>query len=336
MVEDNLKEAPIGLDSLERLQTIGTGTFGRVFLVKHKQTGEYFALKCLKKSEIVRLEQVIHTMNEKKILSSLKHPFIVNLKASFQDQQYIYMLMEYVVGGELFSYLRRRGRFPTETTRFFASQIVLALEYMHSGEIAYRDLKPENLLIDHEGNLRITDFGFAKHIENRTFTLCGTPEYIAPEIIMGTGHGKAVDWWALGILMFEMLAGYPPFYENEESPDRFNIYKSILAGTISWPAHFDPAARDLIKRLLATNLTRRLGNLKGGAEDVKRHHFFEGVDWTAVYNKRVTPPIIPEVDFDGDTSNFENYENDGEGCNYDDIGKQFDGPDPHALIFKDF
>jgi protein kinase X len=324
------------MEDLERLQTIGTGTFGRVFLVKHKPTGEYYALKCLKKSEIVRLEQISHTISEKKILTILRHPFIVSMKHSFQDNAYVYMLLEYVVGGELFSYLRKRGRFPIETARFFAAQITLALEYIHARDIAYRDLKPENVLIDHEGNVRLTDFGFAKKIDNRTFTLCGTPEYIAPEIILGTGHGKGVDWWALGILIFEMLAGYPPFYENEESPDKFNIYKSIIAGAVTFPDHFEPQAKDLIKRLLATNVSRRLGVLKGGAEDVKKHSFFEGIDWNEVYNKRLIPPIIPEVEFEGDASNFDNYDNDEDSVHYADIGKHNEGPDPFESHFKDF
>lgn len=164
-------------------------------------------MKMLKKAEVVRLKQVEHINSEKEILAQINHPFLVNLYCTFQDDRNLYMLLEYVVGGELFSHLRRAGKFSNETTMIYAGEIVLALEYLHSLDIIYRDLKPENLLLDEEGHIRITDFGFAKKVEDRTWTLCGTPEYLAPEIIQSKGHGKAVDWWALGILIYEMLAG---------------------------------------------------------------------------------------------------------------------------------
>jgi len=226
-------------------ETLGTGTFGRVRMVTYNyKKPMYYALKMLKKSEIIRLKQVEHIKSEKSILSQINHPFIVVLYASFQDENSLFMLMEYIIGGELFSQLRKVGRFSNDTSRFYAAEIVLALEYLHSKNIVYRDLKPENLLIDKDGHMKITDFGFAKVVEDRTWTLCGTPEYLAPEIIQSKGHGKAVDWWALGILIYEMLAGYPPFYD--ENP--FGIYQKILAGKIEFPRHFDPNAKDLVKK----------------------------------------------------------------------------------------
>jgi len=313
------------LDQLEKHVIVGTGTFGKVYLVKHKVTGKYYAMKTLKKTEVVRLKQVEHINSEKSILTAIKHPFIVNLYRSFQDEKYLYMVMEYVIGGELFSHLRRAGRFNNDVTRFFAAEIVLALEYMHSLNIIYRDLKPENLLIDQQGHIKITDFGFAKKVEDRTWTLCGTPEYLAPEIIQSKGHGKAVDWWALGILIFEMLAGYPPFFD--ENP--FGIYEKILGGRISFPSHFDPNAKDLIRKLLASDRTRRLGNLKGGAMDVKTHKWFKGVDFEALEQRRVPAPIIPEVDGEGDISYFEKYD--------DPVDNEPDMPgDPFKNLFKDF
>ncbi|ODM87193.1 Protein kinase DC2, partial [Orchesella cincta] len=207
------------------------------------------------------------------------------------------MLFDYVCGGELFSYLRRAGKFSSATSSFYGAEIVCALEYLHGKSIVYRDLKPENLLLDREGHLKITDFGFAKMLKDRTWTLCGTPEYLAPEIIQSKGHNKAVDWWALGVLIYEMNCGYAPFYDD----NNFSTYEKILAAKIEWPKYIDAVAKDMIKKLLVPDRFKRLGNMKNGAEDVKRHRWFRDVDWDDV------PPIIPKVSFDGDTRNFDEY-----------------------------
>jgi len=286
-----------------QLKTLGTGTFGRVYLVQHKLSKKYFAMKVLKKSEVVRLKQVEHVNSERNILGQLSHPFIVKLYQSFQNEQSLYMLLEYVIGGELFSHLRKAGRFTNEVTRFYAAEIVSAIEYMHSFDIVYRDLKPENLLLDYSGHIKITDFGFAKRVEDRTWTLCGTPEYLAPEIIQSKGHGKAVDWWSLGILIYEMLAGFPPFFDDHP----FGIYEKILSGKMSFPSHFDTAAKDLIRKLLTADRTRRLGNLKNGVDDIKHHKWFKGIDWGELTSKSQAAPIVPEVRHEGDTQNFEDY-----------------------------
>ncbi|KAL0080624.1 camp-dependent protein kinase 9 [Phycomyces blakesleeanus] len=293
------------LKDFELLDTLGTGTFGRVYLTKFNETNKFYAMKVLKKAEVVKLKQVEHIMSEKNILASIRFPFVVDLFCVFQDSVNLYMLLEYVVGGELFTHLRKAGRFTNDMTRFYASEIVLAIEYLHSKNTIYRDLKPENLLIDYQGHIKITDFGFAKIVEEQTWTwtLCGTPEYLAPEIIQSKGHDKAVDWWALGILIFEMLAGYPPFFD--ESP--FGIYEKILAGKPLFPGHFDLLAKDLLKRLLVSDRNKRLGNLQSGSEDVKRHKWFRGVDWIGLLEKSVPAPIIPNYRHPGDTSNFEKY-----------------------------
>lgn len=302
--------------------TLGTGTFGRVRLVSYKFKGKqvWFALKCLKKTEILRLKQVEHIKAEKAILSEIAHPFIVNLYASFQDDKRLYMLLEYVIGGELFSQLRKVGRFSNETARFYAAEIVLALDYLHSLNICYRDLKPENLLIDKDGHIKITDFGFAKKVEDRTWTLCGTPEYLAPEIIQSKGHGKAVDWWAVGILIYEMLAGYPPFFD--ENP--FGIYQKILAGKIEFPRHFDVNAKDLIKKLLTADRTKRFGCLKNGAEDIKEHKWFKGIEWKDVFARKVKPPYVPAYKAPNDTSNFDKYPDSEEDSSPPLMGKEKD------------
>eukprot|EP01137_Pigoraptor_chileana_P017599 Opistho-2@75902 len=238
-----------GLESFDRIGTLGTGSFGRVMLCKAKHNGEYYAMKILRKERVVKLKQVEHSLNEKHILAAINFPFVVNMLCAFQDKANLYMLLEFIVGGELFSYLRRVGRFPEDQTRFYGSQIVLAFEYLHALNLIYRDLKPENLLIDSRGYIKITDFGFAKLVKDRTWTLCGTPEYLAPEIILSKGYNQAVDWWALGILIFEMAAGYPPFFAEQP----IEIYEKIVAGRLNFPSHFSAEIRDLLKNLLAVD-----------------------------------------------------------------------------------
>ncbi|XP_072118738.1 cAMP-dependent protein kinase catalytic subunit PRKX isoform X1 [Mobula birostris] len=281
----------------------GTGTFGRVLLVKDKKTREYRALKVMSIPDVIRLKQEQHVHNEKSILTEIHHPFLIKLYWTHHDECFLYMLMEYVPGGELFSYLRNMGRFNNSTGLFYSAEIVCAMEYLHAKDIVYRDLKPENILLDKDGHIKLTDFGFAKKLVDRTWTLCGTPEYLAPEVIQSKGHGRAVDWWALGVLMFEMLSGYPPFFDDNP----FGIYQKILAGKLEFPKHLDFYVKDLIKKLLVVDRTRRLGNMKNGADDVKRHRWFKYVDWEAVPLRKLKPPIVPKLSHDGDTSNFETY-----------------------------
>jgi len=299
----------LDLSKLELRATLGTGSFGRVRLVRVIKDGKYFALKILKKSEVIYLKQVEHVKTEKKILEEIQHPYIVNLVGAFQDDKNLYLVLEYVIGGEFFSHLRKAGRFPNDTSVFYSGQVALVFEHLHGMNILYRDLKPENLLLDKDGHCKVTDFGFAKKVDYRTWTLCGTPEYLAPEIILSKGHGKAVDWWALGILMYEMLAGYPPFYDE----DPLGIYQKILEGKIKFPWHFDRHSKDLIKKLLTADLTKRLGNLKAGPEDVKKHKWFSSLDWTALLAKGIGAPITIGAANEEDTSNFEEYPDSEEG-----------------------
>lgn len=292
------------LDSFEQVRTLGTGSFGRVLLVKEKTSAKYYALKVLQKAKVVKLKQVEHTLNEKNILASVNFPFLVNLVSSFKDNASVYMVLDYAVGGELFSHLRRAGRFNESRSRFYGAQIVLALEYLHNLSIIYRDLKPENLLFDNKGYLKITDFGFAKHIDGRTWTLCGTPEYLAPEIILSKGYGKAVDWWALGVLIYEMCAGYPPFYAEQP----IQIYEKIVAGKVRFPAHFSRELRDLLKNLLQLDITRRFGTLKNGVGDIKDHKWFLGTDWFGIYECSLPPPFVPSFKGEGDPDNYDVYD----------------------------
>ena len=248
------------LDEYELLKALGEGSFGRVYIVRHKTNGQYWAFKQLKKYEIIKSKQVDHLKNEVYILNSLSHPFIVKMAGMTQDNRFLYIGMEFVVGGELFTYLRRVVRFPKLQASLYTAQVTLMFEHLHSHNVIYRDLKPENLLIDGEGYLKLTDFGFAKVVENRTYTLCGTPEYIAPEIILNKGHGKGVDWWTVGVLIFEMLAGIDPFNDS----DPMMIYQNIIRGNLKFPRTFDKDGRSLVKHLLVSDLSKRYGNLKNG------------------------------------------------------------------------
>jgi len=288
------------IDDLEISNTVGTGTFSTVSLCLHKPSSSYFALKILPINHVIKLKQVEHVKNEKNILQEIQHPFLLSLIWSYKDQTNLYLMFPYVCGGELFTYLRMAGTFPLTTTLFYTAEIVSAFSYLHSHNIVYRDLKPENILLDRDGHIIISDFGFSKRVPDKTWTLCGTPEYLAPEILQSKGHNKAVDWWALGILIYEMLAGYPPFFD--ENP--FVIYEKILAGEIGWPQQVDGLAKDLVKKLLEHDRTKRLGNMKMGAEDVKNHKFFQGLDWLCVLNRKLVPPIVPSVMAENDSRNY--------------------------------
>lgn len=293
----------IALEDYTIKQTVGTGSFGRVKLVLHQKENRYYAMKILKKVEIIKLKQVDHILSEVSILNMIEHPFLVRMTGITQNDRYLYIVLEYVQGGELFTYLRTVQSLRNEDAIFYSAQVILMFEYLHSKSIVYRDLKPENLLIDAQGYLKLTDFGFAKVIEGRTYTLCGTPEYLAPEILLQKGHGKPVDWWCLGILIYEMLVGIDPFSDEEPMA----VYQNILKGKLKFPSTFEADAKSLVKHLLVADLGKRYGNLKGGVNDIKEHRWYNSFDWNKLLHKELKSPWVPKIKNEGDTSNYSQY-----------------------------
>ncbi|KAK4005936.1 cAMP-dependent protein kinase catalytic subunit PRKX [Daphnia magna] len=297
----------IDLYDFFRARTLASGNFGRVILVQNKLNKQFYAMKVLEKQKVVKKKQVEHTLDEKKVLTAISFPFIVKLEFYFKDNSNLYMVLEYVPGGDMFTHLRKLGRFKEPHARFYATQIVLAFEYLHHLGLIYRDLKPENIMIDTAGYAKVTDFGFTKRIaDRRTWTMCGTPEYLAPEIILVKGYNGAVDWWALGVLIFEMVAGQAPFIADQP----IQLYEKIVAGKIQYPKIFSSEVKDLVRGLLQADLTKRLGNLKNGVGDIKNHRWFQTTDWLAIYQKRVPAPLIPKVKGAGDTRHFQPSEED--------------------------
>ncbi|KIY65339.1 kinase-like protein [Cylindrobasidium torrendii FP15055 ss-10] len=295
-------------------RTLGTGSFGRVHLVQSKHNLRFYAMKVLNKEKVVRMSQVEHTRNEARLLGLVESDFIIKLWGSFQDTQHLFMIMDFVAGGELFSLLRRSagGVFPAHTCKFYSAEVYLALEYLHSHGIIYRDLKPENILLNHDGHIKLADFGFAKKCDT-TFTMCGTPDYIAPELIAKTRYNKSVDWYALGVLIYEMLAGMPPYHDpRDHHQNPVVLYEKIRMGPdyIHWSSYIDPIARNLIRQLMESDPSKRLGNMQGGPQDIMQHYFYYDVNWEELRRKRTQPPYMPSIHGEGDASAFERYPED--------------------------
>ena len=260
----------------------------------------------LEKAKIVRKNQIEHTRNELMLLLSISHDFIISLRANFKDNCNLYFVLDFAIGGELWTHMRKRPGMKESDVRFYAGQMALAIEYLQDRDITHRDLKTENILIDHSGYLKLADFGFAKRVPHRTYTVCGTSEYMAPEIIkegklhraglgLGEGYSKLVDWWAFGILVFEMANHRPPFRHK----DKLTLYELILACDITYPPSFSEHLVDLLRNLLVTDPSTRFS-----APDVLSHPFFRPQPWPEIVSKTVKPPYIPAFASEGDASHF--------------------------------
>ncbi|TNV79205.1 hypothetical protein FGO68_gene13766 [Halteria grandinella] len=286
------------------LKVIGRGSFGKVYLVKKKDNDKLYAMKTLKKDQQLLAAQYASTKAEREILEKINHPFIVKLHFAFQTPQKLYFVMDFLNGGELFYHLKREGRFTESRTQFYAAEILLALECLHKNGVIYRDLKPENVLLDSEGHVKLTDFGLSKQgvIGNRnTYTFCGTPEYLAPEIVKGKGHGKAVDWWSLGLMIYEMLSGINPF--KVRNKNKFEKLQMILEDEIEMQPSFSEEACSLIQGLLTKKPKQRLGY--NGCHEIKDHPFFGNISWAQLEKKEVDPPYRPRINGELDLNNID-------------------------------
>ena len=273
------------------IKLLGEGSFGEVYLVEKKDNHKLFAMKIIAKDKIIAEDLVRYAITERNVMSTIKHPFIVSLCYAFQTQTKLYLIEDYCSGGSLKNFLIEERKFTEERSRIYISEILLALEELHSNDIIYRDLKPENVVIDSGGHALLTDFGLSKEDvmeKDSAHSFCGSVSYLAPEMLKRTGHGKAVDWYLLGVLLYEMLTGSPPYFDLNQK----KMFQKIQSGKLKIPEFVSGTARDLLTGLLEKDPDLRLGSGQG-AEEIKNHEFFGGIDWEAVKNKKLSPPVPP-------------------------------------------
>ena len=306
---EKITKPGVKLQDFKILKVLGRGSFGKVLLVKCKKTQNYFAMKVLKKEKLFKTNQILHTKTEKEVLEKIEHPFLIKLYYAFQNDTKLYLVSEFMQGGELFFHLNKAKTFSENKVRFHACEIILALEYLHKNDIIYRDLKPENILLDVDGRIKLTDFGLSKILnrnmsnvsnayldtnhpsDDRTYTICGTPDYLAPEILMGSGYNKSVDWWSLGILIYQMLTGSTPFKYGRERRFHYDFFHTPM--DIAGNGSISENAKNLIMSLLKINPSERLNDPRL----IKSHEFFKEINWTHVESKKYEPEFVPKKYF---------------------------------------
>ena len=283
----------ISIEDFQVLKLLGKGSFGKVLLVKYLNNNNIYAMKILKKEEIIKRNQINHTKTERLLLEKLNHPFIASLQFAFQDSQKLYLVTEFLQGGELFFHIKRKKCFKESPAKFYIAQIFLAIDYLHKAGYIYRDLKPENILIDKEGNIKLTDFGLSKMIPNEenninSNTICGTLEYMAPEIIKGKNYDKSADWYSFGIVLYQMICGDVPFKLKSRNIDEISYETDI-----KYPEKISNEAKDIISKLLEIEPEKRLGYKS--SDEIKNSAFFNEVDFDLVYKKEYNPPFRPKL-----------------------------------------
>ncbi|XP_071732720.1 serine/threonine-protein kinase AtPK2/AtPK19-like [Rutidosis leptorrhynchoides] len=298
-----LNNSSVGLDDFEVLKVVGQGAFAKVFQVRKHGSSEIFAMKVMRKDRIFEKDHAEYMKAERDILTKVDHPFIVQLKYSFQTKHRLFLVLDFINGGHLFFQLYRQGLFREDLARFYTAEIVSAVSHLHANGIMHRDLKPENILLDAEGHVMLTDFGVAKEFDEstRSNSMCGTLEYMSPEIVHGRGHDKAADWWSVGILMYEMLTGKPPF----RGGNRQKIQQQIVKDKIKLPAFLSSEAHSLLKGLLQKESSRRLGSGSGGSNEIKSHSWFKSINWKKLEGREIKPSFVPQVAGKQCIANFE-------------------------------
>eukprot|EP00922_Rhytidocystis_sp_ex-Travisia-forbesii_P012618 GHVS01019008.1.p1 GENE.GHVS01019008.1~~GHVS01019008.1.p1 ORF type:complete len:379 (+),score=33.76 GHVS01019008.1:73-1137(+) len=302
-----LQDTRVEFHELETIRVVGRGTFGTVKLVRHRTTGIRYAFKCVSRRSVIALNQQDHIRLEREILAENDHPFIIKLVRTFKDRETLYFLTELVTGGELYDAIRKLGLLSREQGQFYLASIILAIEYLHERNIAYRDLKPENILLDSQGYMKLIDFGCAKKVQDRSYTLVGTPHYMAPEVILGKGYTLTADTWAFGVCLFEFMCGPLPFGNDAE--DQLEIFRDILTGKLAFPHYVtDQDAINLMKRLLCRLPEVRIGCSINGYKDIKEHAFFKNFDFDKLAGRELAPPLTPKEETYADDSNESPYE----------------------------
>ncbi|XP_025976481.1 ribosomal protein S6 kinase alpha-3 isoform X1 [Dromaius novaehollandiae] len=290
----------------ELLKVLGQGSFGKVFLVKKisgSDARQLYAMKVLKKATL-KVRDRVRTKMERDILVEVNHPFIVKLHYAFQTEGKLYLILDFLRGGDLFTRLSKEVMFTEDDVKFYLAELALALDHLHSLGIIYRDLKPENILLDEEGHIKLTDFGLSKESidhEKKAYSFCGTVEYMAPEVVNRRGHTQSADWWSFGVLMFEMLTGTLPF----QGKDRKETMTMILKAKLGMPQFLSPEAQSLLRMLFKRNPANRLGAGPDGVEEIKRHPFFSKIDWNKLYRREIHPPFKPATGRPEDTFYFD-------------------------------
>ena len=304
--QQQLRRRKVGLDDFNFLAVLGKGNFGKVMLAEEKTSSNLYAIKVLKKEFIIENDEVESTQSEKRVFLAAaqeRHPFLLGLHSCFQTETRVYFVMEYVSGGDLMLHIQKK-QFTLRQAKFYACEVLLALQYFHSKGIIYRDLKLDNILLTLDGHVKVADYGLCKEemwYGKTTSTFCGTPEFMAPEILLEQRYGRAVDWWAFGVLTYEMLLGQSPFRGDDED----EIFDAILEDEPLYPITMPRDAVSLLQRLLTRDPARRLGAGEADAEDIKRHLFFKDVNFDDIYHRRIPPPYFPTIGNATDTSNFD-------------------------------
>ena len=303
---NNYENIKLSYTDFQPLKLLGTGSFGRVILVRFSTNNSLYAMKILSKTQIKLKKQEEHTKTERNLMVKVNCPFVVNIKFAFQDESKLYIVSDFMQGGDMFFHMHD-GQiviFKNEKAKFYVVELVLALEFLHDNNMVYRDLKPENILLDDKGHVKLTDFGLSKILDeenDKAFTICGTPQYLAPEVLLKKGYDKTVDWWSLGCVMYEMLSGRLPFAIKRGMKLSTRIYER----GVEFPPNLTNEAIDLIKKLLIVDPQKRLGQGPDGSKNIKNHPFFNNINWEDAKKKKLKPPFIPKLKNDTDLRYFD-------------------------------